>query len=115
MLFRMKTIKYNLLCGSLIALLLGCATTLKPWVFQEVKEGMDRTQVVKLIGDPDRVESKDGAEFLYYSYHDDYNPASGTGIQEHQAKRSMKTRNYVVKMVDGKVQSSKELPSSSTL
>lgn len=111
----MKTMKYILSCGSLIALLLGCATTLKPWVFHEVKEGMDRAQVEKLIGEPDRVESKGEAEFLYYSYHEDYNPATGAGIQGHQAKRSMKTRNYVVKMVDGKVQSSKELPSSSTL
>ncbi len=111
----MKSIKNIPLFVALIALLLGCATTFRPWEFNEVKEGMDRAQVVKLIGEPDRVESKEEADFLYYSYHEDYDPASGEGIQEHQARRSMKTQNYVVKLVDGKVQSTKELPPTRTL
>ena len=110
----MKTIK-NISYVALFALLVGCATTFRPWEFSEVKEGMDRAQVVKIIGEPNRVESKDGAEFLYYSYHQDYDPISRESIQVQQAKRSMKTQNYVVKMVDGKVQSSQELPSTSTL
>ncbi len=114
----MKTIKY-ISYVALFALLVGCATTFRPWEFSKVEEGMDRVQVEKILGDPSRVESKDGAELLYYSYNQDYDPssASGTqgGIQATQAKRSMKTQNYVVKMVDGKVQSTKELPSTSTL
>lgn len=114
MILRMKTMKH-ISFVALFALLVGCTTTLRPWKFSEVKVGMDSAQVVKIIGEPDRVESKDGAEFLYYSYHEDYDPGSGERIQEQQAKRSMKTQNYVVKMVDGKVQSSKELPSTSTL
>ena len=112
---RMKTIKHIVSFVAVFALLAGCTTTFRPWEFSEVKEGMDRVQVAKLIGEPDRVESKDGAELLYYSYHRDYDPVSGEGIQGHQARQSMKTRNYVVKMVDGKVQSSKELPPTSTL
>ncbi len=112
---RMKSIKNISLFVALITLLLGCATTFRPWEFSEVKEGMDRAQVVKLFGEPDRVESKEGADFLYYSYHEDYAPASEEGIQGHQARRSMKTQNYVVKLVDGKVQSTKELPPTKTL
>jgi len=100
---------------ALFALLVGCTTTFRPWEFAEIKEGMDRAKVVKIIGEPDRAESKDGAEFLYYSYHEDYGPVPGEGIQGQQAKRSMKTQNYVVKLVDGKVQSSEKLPSTSTL
>ena len=111
---RMKTIKH-ISYIALFVLLVGCATTLKPWKFSEVKEGMDRAQVVKIIGEPDQIESKDGAELLYYSYNQDYDPVSGQAIQEQSAKRSMKTRNYVVKLVDGKVQSAEELPSTSTL
>jgi len=103
----------------LFALLVGCATTFRPWEFSKVEEGMDRAQVEKILGDPSRVESKDGAEFLYYSYYQDYDPSpvsgSSGGIQANQAKRSMQTQNYVVKMVGGKVQSTKELPSTSTL
>ena len=109
----MKTTKYISL--ALIALLVGCATTFRPWEFAEVKEGMDRAQVVKIIGEPDRVESKDGAEILYYSYHEAYDPTSTDGIQDSQVKRSMKTRNYEVKIVDGKVQTAEETAPSSTL
>ena len=110
----MKTIKYISFVAVLV-LLIGCATTFRPWEFSKITEGMDRVQVVKILGEPNRIESKDGAEFLYYSYHEDYDPVAGEGFQEHQAKRSMTTQNYVLKMVDGKVQSSEELPSTSTL
>ena len=111
----MKTIKHISCVALLFALLFGCATTFRPWEFSKVEEGMDRAQVEKILGEPNRVESKDGAEFLYFSYNQDYDPISGEAIQAKQAKRSMKTQNYVVKMVDGKVQSTKELPSTSTL
>jgi len=110
----MKSIK-NILLIALFALLAGCATTFRPWEFSEVKEGMNRAQVEKILGKPSRIESKDGVEFLYYSYHEDYNPASGQSIQEQQAKRSMKTRNYVVKMVGDKVQTAEEVEPTSTL
>ncbi|RLA58273.1 MAG: hypothetical protein DRQ89_15555 [Epsilonproteobacteria bacterium] len=113
-LVRMKTIK-SISFVVLLALLVGCATTFRPWEFTNVKEGMDRAQVVKIIGEPDRVESKDGAEFLYYSYHEAYDPTSENGLQASQVKRSMKTRNYIVKMVDGKVQTAEEAQPSSTL
>ena len=109
----MKTTKYISL--ALIALLVGCATTFRPWEFAEVKEGMGRAQVVKIIGEPDRVESKGGSEILYYSYHEAYDPTSDDGIQKAQVKRSMKTRNYEIKMMDGKVQTAEEVASSSTL
>ena len=111
---RMKTIKH-ISFVVLLALLAGCATTFRPWEFTEVKEGMDRAQVVKIIGEPNRVESKDGAEFLYYSYHEAYDPTSDDGLQDSQVKRSMKTRNYIVKMVDGKVLTAEEVQPSSML
>ncbi len=110
----MKIINYISFIA-LFALLVGCATTIRPYTFEQVSEGMDQAQVENLIGKPDRVESKDGAEFLHYSYHEDYDPGSNSGIQTQQAKRSMKTRNYVIKMVDGKVETAKEATSTSTL
>lgn len=111
----MKTIKHISCVALLFALLVGCATTFRPWEFSKVEVGMDRSQVEKILGEPSRVESKDGAEFLYYSYNQDYDPISGEAIRANQAKRSMKTQNFEVKMVGGKVQSAKELPSTSTL
>lgn len=110
----MKTKSY-ISALALLALLVGCTTTIRPYTFEQVTVGMDKAQVEKLIGEPDRVESKDGAEFLYYSYHEDYDPGSSGGIQAQQAKRSMKTNNYVIKLVDGKVETTEEMASSSTL
>lgn len=111
----MKTVNYISFIA-LFTLLVGCATTIRPYTFEQVTEGMDQAQVENLIGKPDRVESKDGAEFLHYSYHEDYDPTGlNGGIQTQQAKRSMKTRNYVIKMVDGKVETAEEAASTSTL
>jgi len=115
----MKPIKYITAVVAFV-LFAGCATTFRPWVLSEVKEGMDRAQVVHLLGDPDSVEMKDGAEYLYYSYNEDYNPPLSGGsnqtadsperkLQEHQIKKSFKEYKYVVKLVDGKVQDYKEL------
>ncbi len=111
----MKTKSY-ISALALLALLVGCTTTIRPYTFEQVTVGMDKAQVEKLIGEPDRVESKDGAEFLYYSYHEDYDPTGlDGGIQAQQAKRSMKTHNYVIKLIDGKVETAEEVASSSTL
>lgn len=110
----MKTINYISIIA-LLALLVGCATTIRPYTFEQVTVGMDKAQVAKLIGEPDRVESKAGEELLYYSYHEGYDPGSNSGIQAQQAKRSMKTHNYVIRLVDGKVKTAEEVASTSTL
>jgi len=111
----MKTKSY-ISAIALLALLVGCTTTIRPYTFEQVAVGMDKAQVEKLIGEPDRIEAKDGAEFLYYSYNEDYNPTGPDGgFQTQQAKRSMKTRNYVIKLVDGKVATAEEAASTSTL
>lgn len=99
---------------------MGCATTFRPWRLSEVEEGMDRTQVVRILGEPDSVEMKNGAEFLYYSYREDYNPSpANTDIRaddatthefrKQQIMQSLKEYRYAVKLVDGKVQNYKEL------
>lgn len=111
---RMKIMK-QILYIALFSLLVGCATIFRPWKFSEVKAGMDRAQVGGIIGEPDYVESRNGAEFLYYSYSQDYDPFSGKAVWEHSAKQSLEKRNYVVKLVGGKVQYAKELPPTSTL
>lgn len=99
-----------------LVLLSGCATTFRPWKLSEVEEGMDRAQVVHILGEPDLVETKNGAEYLHYSYREDYNPpltidptdapAANRGLQSQQRLKEYK---YAVKLVDGKVQDYKEL------
>lgn len=118
MVFAMKPIKHIAVVVALI-LLAGCATTFRPWKLSEVQEGMDREQVVDLLGDPDSVETKDGAEYLYYSYSEDYNPPLSSDnpveyendrvLREYNLRRSLKEYKYAVKLVDGKVQNYKEL------
>jgi len=114
----MNPIKSTVLIVSLV-LLAGCATTFRPWKLSEVEEGMDKAQVVGILGEPNSIETKNGAEFLYYSYREDYNPPpSNTDIlstgatstlQKQQIKRSLQEYRYVVKLVDGKVQDYEEL------
>lgn len=118
MLRGMKPIKYAAWIIAL-ALLAGCATTFRPWKLSEVEEGMNRAEVVYILGEPDFSEMKDGAEFLHYSYQEDYNPPLvddsiyGRNIdrrfQELQLKQSLKEYRYAVKLIDGKVQAYKEL------
>jgi len=117
-LFGMKTIKYISFI-SLLVLLAGCATTFRPWKLSEVQEGMNRAQVVELLGEPDSVEMKDGAEYLYYSYRENNNLAPANSdfraydadraLRELQIQSSFNEYKYTVKMVDGKMQSYKEL------
>ena len=115
----MKLIKYAIWIVT-VALLVGCATTFRPWKLSEVEEGMDRAQVVRILGNPDSAETKNGAEFLYYSYREDYNPIPSGGaafptdsperqLRDRQAMKSLKEYAYSVKLVDGKVQNYKEL------
>lgn len=114
----MKSMEY-IMIGVVLALLAGCATTFRPWKLSEVEEGMDRGQVVGLLGEPDSVEVEDGVEYLHYAYSENYNPEpasfdvqatdSTRALRDQQLKRSLREYKYAVKMVDGKVQSYKEL------
>jgi hypothetical protein len=118
MLWSMKLMKHTAAVVALV-LLAGCATTFRPWKLSEVEEGMDRAQVVHILGEPDFVETKDGAELLHYSYREDYNPpltidahapdAANRGLQNQQIQQGLKQYKYAVKLVDGKVQDYKEL------
>ena len=114
----MKTIKQ--VAGIVVLVFLaGCTTTFRPWKLSEIDEGMGRAQVIKILGDPNYTEMKDGTEFLYYSYSEDYNPAPANSdiraydatreFREQQFRRSLKEYNYAVKLVDGKVLNYKEL------
>jgi outer membrane protein assembly factor BamE (lipoprotein component of BamABCDE complex) len=118
MLSSMKTMEHVLLIA-LLALLAGCTTTFRPWKLSEIQEGMNRAQVVELLGEPDSVEMKDDSEFLHYSYRENINSAATIddirmhdadgALQEQQIQTSFKEYKYVVKMVDSKVQTYKEL------
>jgi outer membrane protein assembly factor BamE (lipoprotein component of BamABCDE complex) len=114
----MKNLKHIVLVVALI-LVAGCATTFRPWMLSEIEEGMTRGQVVKILGEPDRVEARDGSEFLYYSYSEDYSPPlsedSGQAydanreLRKQQLKRNLREYKYSVKLVDGKVQTYTEI------
>jgi len=118
MLRSMKSKKHVVAVVSL-ALLAGCATTFRPWLLSEIEEGMDRAQVVRILGEPDSVEMGNGEESLHYSYSENYNPPladdsshayeANRRFREQHARKSLKVHRYVVKLVDGKVQSYKEL------
>lgn len=116
----MKSLNY-LTYTVVLILLAGCATTFRPWKLSEVEEGMSRNQVVEILGAPDSVETNGTAEYLLYSYSEDYNPPASSGsagttmldadreIKDMQIKQSLKEYKYSVKMVDGVVQNYKEL------
>jgi outer membrane protein assembly factor BamE (lipoprotein component of BamABCDE complex) len=114
----MKSLKQSVVLVGLM-LVAGCATTFRPWNLAEVKEGMDRAEVVAILGEPDSVESKDGAEWLYYSYSEDLNlPLSDDSLKAYEANRELRQRQisrslrvyrYSVKLVDGTVQTYTEL------
>ena len=114
----MKAIKYIPLMVAL-GLLVGCATTFRPWKLSEIQEGMEKAQVVGILGEPDSVETKEGEELLYYAYSEGYNPAPADAdiraydanreFREQQLQRSLKEYKYIVTLVDGKVQTYKEI------
>jgi hypothetical protein len=115
----MKTMRYFL---SLAVLLIfsGCATTFRPWNLSEVKEGMSRSEVEQVLGEPDYVFVKDGAEHLRYSYREDFTPSSmpvdtahdrtiDPKTQSMRIERSLTVLEYDVILVDGRVINYKEV------
>lgn len=114
----MKVVKHLVLVV-ILALLAGCATTFRPWMLSEVQEGMDKDQVIQILGEPDSIDVQDGTELLQYVYSESYNPTSVSGtietpdspnnLQDWDAAKSFKEYKYVVELVDGKVLSYKEV------
>lgn len=111
--------RYLLILGAVL-MLYGCATTFRPWNLSEVREGMERDQVVQLLGEPDYVFLKDGAEHLRYSYQEDFTPTSMPVDSAHdraieqqrqamRIERSLNVIEYDVILVDGKVINYKEV------
>jgi hypothetical protein len=103
-----------------VLVLSGCATTFRPWSLSEVTEGMDRNEVEQLLGEPDYVFVKDGAEHLRYSYREDFSPSSMPLDMDHNRPIDSKRQNmriesslnvleYDVIMVDGKMINYKEV------
>lgn len=112
----MKTMRY-FLALSFVVFITSCSTTFRPWKLSEVQEGMDRTQVIKILGEPDSTMTKDGAEHLRYAYREEYNPslspdsviaadADNTLLQQNM---DIKEYTYEVILVDGKVINYKEI------
>ena len=103
--------------GVAIFLIAGCATTFKPWKLSDIQEGMNKDQVVKALGNPDFVVTKDGEECLYYTYREELAPVSDVSLETDEGierrvegfNRTLNEYKYEVKLVDGKVLSYKEL------
>lgn len=116
--YAMKTMRYFLACV-VILLVAGCSTTFRPWSLSEIKEGMDRDQVVRILGNPDSTEFKNGGEHLHYLYQEDrssapdsvpfYDQNSELAFRDLNNRRIFKQYEYVVILVDGKVINYKEL------
>jgi len=112
---RMKPI----VLGVAVLLIAGCATTFKPWKLSEIEEGMERDQVLKILGTPDFMVTEDGAEHLYFTYTEDLAPASDVTLKTQEDidrrvkafDRSLKEYKYDVILVDGKVLNYKEVKS----
>ena len=114
----MKLIKYIPFLA-FVSLLIGCATTFRPWKLSEVKEGMTRGAVVEILGEPDSTDTEDGMELLYYSYSEGFNAASADNeirfnettdlLKEKALEDGLKEYHYVVKLTDGKVLDYKEV------
>ena len=102
------------------ACLIGCTTTFRPWNLSEISEGMSHDEVVAILGEPDYIEPKDGSVYLHYIYSEYLHPSS-TNVDpakpdpdkifpmNEQQQLKAKSYHYVVKMVDGKVQTYKQL------
>lgn len=114
----MKIMRYSTVAVAAL-LLAGCATTFRPWNLSQVQEGMPRDEVVRILGDPDSTEMKDGAEHLFYTYREDYNPIpTSSGMYDQDIDRAFRDINrenafkeyqYVVILVDGRVINYKQL------
>jgi hypothetical protein len=105
--------------AALLVLLAGCATTFRPWNLSQIEEGMSRAEVVRILGEPDSMAIKNGAELLYYTYMESYNPplsddsihsgVSDRRFWDRQMVKGFKEYRYSVKLVDGKVLSYREI------
>ena len=112
----MKTMR-SIVFGAAVLLIAGCATTFKPWQLSEIQEGMETDQVEKILGAPDFTISKDGAEYLYYTYSEELSPISSVSLESNEGlerrvkefDRTLKEYKYEVMMVDDKVVNYKEL------
>lgn len=103
-----------------VFMLAGCTTPFRPWNLSHVQEGMDRSDVIAILGPPESIEEKDGAEYLHYSYQEDYNPSSASipfyeidsdrAFRDLETERAFKQYEYVVILTDGKVINYKEIP-----
>ena len=111
--------RYFLALGAAL-ILSGCATTFRPWSLSEVTEGMDRDQVVQLLGEPDYVFVKDDAEHMRYSYQEDFTHSSmpvdmasdrviDPKKQAMRVERSLNTLEYDVILVNDQVINYKEV------
>ncbi|MEE9369584.1 MAG: outer membrane protein assembly factor BamE [Pontiella sp.] len=112
----MKTMR-AMAFGVAVFLIAGCATTFKPWKLSEIKEGMEKDQVHKILGAPDFVINKDGAEYLYYIYSEELSPVSSVSLDSNEGierrveefNRTLKEYKYEVMIVDNEVVNYKEL------
>ena len=116
MLCHMKTIKTVLAAAAVSLLIAGCATSFKPWQLSDVKEGMDKEQVVKILGEPDYTVNTNNAEYLYYSYREEATPASAPlnsqdaiDRRAEELSRTLTDSRFEVVLVDGKMINYKEL------
>lgn len=102
----------------------GCTTTFRPWSLSQIHEGMPREAVVAILGEPDYLEQKDGTVLLHYTYQEALHPFGSSMnpvVMDPAAARTgfvdpINTRiyHYIVIMVDGMVQSYKEIQEPSS-
>lgn len=112
----MKTMRITAVLA-VASLLFGCATTFKPWKLSEVKEGMDRAEVIAVLGEPDSAETRDGGEYLYYSFQEELAPAPEVSLETPEGidrrveefNRVLEETRYEVVLVDGKLINYKQL------
>ena len=108
----MKIIQYFLSVVS-VGFLLGCATTFQPSELSKLKVGMNRDEILLLLGKPDSSKKiANGGEILVYTYCEDYvhnsdddsfSTTYSSSLEKRQFEKSLKTDTYVVHLVDGKM------------
>lgn len=110
--FLMKTKTY--LAGlAALTLVAGCSTTpsFRPWKMEDVNAGMNRQEVIQLLGTPDAVELSDNKELLKYSYANDLHapesnlPPLPPGFDPIERESTNKNREiYTITLTDGVVE-----------
>ena len=86
----------TLLAFVAILFMTGCVTVTASKL-NELRPGMERAEVIKIVGTPGSTGFIDGSEYLYYRL-----PQSG---HEAYATRGMGGQTYVVRLVNGRVDS----------